>query len=279
MRKVLFGGLAVLALFLVLAPKPFWPESLTAGEVERLLIPHMRVTKPQGDGPWPAVLLFHGCVGPWKANMEGWAQWLASIGYVAVEVDSFTGRGLDSEVEDICGGTVFWGNERAGDVGVALGLVAGLAYVDGERLAAVGFGHGSWALLDGLALAEADTLRGLRGITAFYPRCGFPAASRDGWPARIPVLMLLSGEDHGGGPPDSCREVAVVQRHLGFPVEYHRYEGTTPFFDSAPAEDRRHRFDAEATADSRRRLQVFLERTCGFGEPGQTSSGSVGHAG
>lgn len=276
MRKFLFGGLAVLALFLLLMPKPFWPENLTVEEVERLLVAHMRITKPRGDGPWPAVLLFHGCVGSWKANMEGWAQWLASIGYVAVEVDSFTGRGLDTEVESVCAGTVFWGNERAGDVGVALGLLGRLAYVDGERLAAVGFGHGSWALLDGLALAAADTLNGLRGVAAFYPRCGFPAASRDGWPSRIPVLMLLSGEDHGGGPPDSCREVAVVQRHLGFPVEYHRYEGTTPFFDSSLADGRRHSFDAEATADARRRLEAFLEGPCGFGA---ASSGSVGHAG
>ena len=261
MRKALFGGLAVLALAAFLVPKPFLYEDLSVGELERLLVPHMRITKPQGDGPWPAVLLFHGCVGPWRAHTESWGQWLASKGYVAAEVDSFTGRGLDGSEADICGGSVFWGNERAADVGAASGLVGRLPYVDGERQAAIGFGHGSWALLDSLAATEAEVRPRLRGIAAFYPRCGFPAASRDGWPSPTPVLMLLSGEDHDGGPPQSCHEVAVIQHHLGFPVEYNLYAGTTPFFDLPLAADGRHRFDAEATADARRRLEAFLERT------------------
>src|SRR2546428_838236 len=49
--------------------------------------------KPGGSGPFPAVVLLHGCEGV-SENSRRWAQWLTEQGYVAVVVDSWTPRGL-----------------------------------------------------------------------------------------------------------------------------------------------------------------------------------------
>jgi dienelactone hydrolase len=52
-----------------------------------------KLTKPQGDGPFPAVVLMHGCTGIGK-HQEDWAARFASWGYVALQVDSLGPRGL-----------------------------------------------------------------------------------------------------------------------------------------------------------------------------------------
>lgn len=48
---------------------------------------------PKGPGPFPALVLLHGCggLGP---NMFAWAEWLRAEGYAALVLDSFGGRGI-----------------------------------------------------------------------------------------------------------------------------------------------------------------------------------------
>src|SRR5262245_25808080 len=48
---------------------------------------------PRGAGPFPTVILMHGCggIGP---NVKEWATWLRHEGYAAFMLDSFGGRGL-----------------------------------------------------------------------------------------------------------------------------------------------------------------------------------------
>ena len=50
------------------------------------------VLRPEGEGPFPAVVLLHGCSGIIQTE-RGWAQELRKRGYVAVLVDSFRPRG------------------------------------------------------------------------------------------------------------------------------------------------------------------------------------------
>ena len=50
--------------------------------------------KPGGPGPFPAVVLMHGCGGIQPGN-EIWASDLTTWGYVTLLVDSFTPRGLN----------------------------------------------------------------------------------------------------------------------------------------------------------------------------------------
>jgi Dienelactone hydrolase family len=51
--------------------------------------------RPAGAGPFPAVLVLHGCGGIWD-NQRSWAARLASWGYAAVVLDSFRPRNVRS---------------------------------------------------------------------------------------------------------------------------------------------------------------------------------------
>jgi poly(3-hydroxybutyrate) depolymerase len=54
--------------------------------------------KPEGNGPFPAVVVLHGCAGI-DDHFRAWAEQLKKWGYVALIVDSFGPRGVDR----VCG--------------------------------------------------------------------------------------------------------------------------------------------------------------------------------
>ena len=54
------------------------------------------MAKPPGPGPFPAVVLLHGC-GGFHSLMLSWADRLARFGYTALAVDSFGPRGIDEQ--------------------------------------------------------------------------------------------------------------------------------------------------------------------------------------
>ena len=67
---------------------------------------------PRGSGPFPAVILMHGCGGI-SPNVKEWAVWLRHEGYAAFILDSFGGRGL----KRLCAGSAqLTGSMRAPDV-------------------------------------------------------------------------------------------------------------------------------------------------------------------
>src|SRR5262249_56845655 len=61
------------------------------------------VFRPDGDGPFPAVVAVHGCSGLFDTNgavrerYQDWGDHLAAAGFVVLYADSFTGRGLKSQ--------------------------------------------------------------------------------------------------------------------------------------------------------------------------------------
>ncbi len=81
--------------------------------------------------PAPAIAIFHGCGGPGQ-NTSRMAGLLASWGYVALVVDSFSARGL----KDICGRN--WPTQadaeaRAHDIDAALAWLARQPGIDPKR--------------------------------------------------------------------------------------------------------------------------------------------------
>jgi len=57
--------------------------------LQPVLRPHDVVYKPDGDGPFPTVMVLHGCLGV-RSKDTRWAQHLRDPGYVALVVDSMT---------------------------------------------------------------------------------------------------------------------------------------------------------------------------------------------
>ncbi len=86
--------------------------------------------RPAGSGPFPAVVLLHGC-GGYHATMMSWTDRLAASGYVALSVDSFGSRGIAVN----CGGFA----EQPSDAFAALEFLAGKQFVRADAVAVMGF--------------------------------------------------------------------------------------------------------------------------------------------
>src|SRR5919202_1111542 len=60
----------------------------------------MRVVRPDGAGPFPAVVWLHSCAGLVRGarHAEDWTRRLRGLGYVVAIPDSFSARGLPNGV-------------------------------------------------------------------------------------------------------------------------------------------------------------------------------------
>jgi dienelactone hydrolase len=225
-------------------------------DLQSLLRPHDSVYRPDGSGPFPTVILLHGCAGVRRKDTQ-WAEAFRQQGYVALVVDSLSGRGLMTweERRRICLGLDLWGSTRAGDLLATLAHVRALPFVDAERIAVVGWSHGAWAALDFLASASPEMVRGLRAVVAFYPYCGIASRARwRGFGVDVPVLMLLAQADSIVST-DSCVSLAESEVKRGHPVAAKVYPEVGHVFDWR---------ESAATTDARERVRAFLAERLGI---------------
>ena len=137
---VLFISCLILAVATVqtIAQEVMIPSQTAAGE--ELQLP-AKVHKPNGNGPFPAVVMLCGCAGivtgPDVAHQASWVGRLVGWGYVALQLDSFSPRGPDGICEDT--GSVS-DDMRSQDAFAAKAYLSTLPFVDPDTpvLALVG---------------------------------------------------------------------------------------------------------------------------------------------
>ena len=154
------------------------------------------LTAPAGAGPFPAIALIHSCLGL-PRNRAAFAATLASWGYVALFVDEFAPRGL----AETCSVDFPVG---PADAAAALAFLARQPFVDGRRLAVIGFSQGGDVAL-ALAASPPRGLR-LRAAAAYYPPC----ANRQGETLAVPTLVLVGAAD-SVTPAADCRAFVAAQ--------------------------------------------------------------------
>lgn len=233
---------------------------------EPLLWPQDALYRPDGAGPFPAVVVLSGCMGV-RAKDTRWAERLRAQGYVALVPDSFTGRGLTTfeQRRGVCRGLTLWGGTRAADVRASLAHLRTLPEVDGGRLGVIGFSHGAWAALDFLAAASDDDARGLRAVVGFYPYCGVASRARWlGWPIDVPTLLLLAAQDRIVSA-EQCQGLAERAAADGRRVAFTTYPEVGHAFDWR---------SSAATDDARRLVRAFL--TEHLAAPARRQAGPAG---
>ena len=184
-------------------------ESASQRLVSGALIPGDRIqgtlAKPDGAGPFPAVIGLHGCAGMHDTTRQRLADELVARGYVILLVDSYATRGIDHACTSSAFATFL---RRRPDAYGALLFLARQAFVDPHRVAAVGFSAGAWVTL---SVAEpnsfelfvpAGNLR-FRAAAAFYPPCQ-QAVARPG----IPTLIFIGALDDWTPAADCSKRIA-----------------------------------------------------------------------
>jgi len=186
---------------------------------------------PAGSGRVPAVIVLHSCAGV-TPNVTEWARELNRMGYAALVVDSFTGRG----VKEICTGHVSVNpGSRLADLFRAQELLATHPRVDPQRIGVLAFSHGGWvALWASQTWYQRRFMRGSLAapvaFAAFYP-VGCNVRLVDETDVSGGAVRIFHGTADDWTTIDHCREWVARRRAAGKNVSIVEYEGALHGFD------------------------------------------------
>jgi len=217
--------IAVIVLLVLLGTPP--PTDARAPQdTARRLVELLQMRRPEGPGPFSAVMLVPVCSGMWKkehvTHYREMAERLNATGYLTVHVDYVAARGLTNA----CGSFVP-PDEIARDIVVVAKHLRSLPLVNPTRIDAIGESLGGGGVLATLTEAVRDEAPPFRRAVAFYPVCRGLSPLR----AKAELLMLFGALD-GMTPSDSCQPL-VGQLAKPSDVQVRVYPGARHGFNLA----------------------------------------------
>jgi dienelactone hydrolase len=271
----------LLALLACTIPAMAWavdpvPVEIPSGETKLRVV----LYKPDGNGPFPAVVGLHGCDGLLNAQAapsaryRDWAQRLNAAGFAVVFPDSYSSRGIAGSQCTVRSRAVRSERERVADVLAARAWLLEQAWVVPDRIALLGWSNGGIAALWAVRprLAPKDGKADFRSAAAFYPGCR--RLLNAAWSTRVPTLVLVGGADDQN-PPSECQQMVAGAKGRSARAVIHVYPGAYHDFDhpsrrvqtrsgyvfSADGSGRVHTgTNPSARADALRRLPEWLKR-------------------
>jgi dienelactone hydrolase len=232
--RVAAGAFALIGVAMLATPS-------TASNPEPVEIPQGGITlkaalyRPEGNGPFPAVVGLHACgglhnhAGVPRARYNDWAQHLTKAGFAVLFPDSFGSRGLGPQCK-VRNRTIRVDRERVADANAARLWLQSQPWVKPERVSLLGWSSGGVSALWTVRphRGAKDGQRDFRSAVVFYPGCERLDATA--WSARVPTLILAGAADDwnsvsscehmvAGARGRSARAVIVV-----YPDAYHDFD-------------------------------------------------------
>ena len=198
---------AVIALLIAAAASlAAWP-AWAAGNAETIEIPgdaNLKLKavlyRPEGAGPFPAVVGLHNCAGLNNSSGEigvryrDWGQRLAKEGFVVLFPDSNGSRGLGRQCGNLSQRSLRVDRERVADAAAARVWLQQQPYVQADRVSLLGWASGGiTALWTVRAARTPPDGKDFRSAVALYPGCRRLANAA--WSARVPTLILIGRAD------------------------------------------------------------------------------------
>ena len=229
-------------------------ESNSKSEDGKLLMLSGILAKPNGKGPFPAVVLLHGCSGfeDGKPRSEAWSNRLLDLGYVTFQLNSFGPRGIKDDCKSPSSIIL---RARAHDAYDAKSYLSEIPFVDRNRIAVMGWSHGGNTVLTIIENTYRDD-KPFKAAIAFYPWCSFLAQPN------APLLILIGESDEWApayrcsrGMPSMSTEHEIILKT--YPGAYHDFdwEGMNETYGG-------HRllYDPVATQDAIIQVKSFLAK-------------------
>jgi dienelactone hydrolase len=227
---ILFMLTVLQAPFAVAAPAPEAVE-IPRGETTLKAI----LLRPEGAGPFPAVVALHGCEGLEESNgtlnpqYQDWAQHLVKAGFAVLYPDSYGSRGIESQCT-VRNRTVRAQRERVADADAARHWLQTQSWVVPSRISLLGWSTGAVATLWAVRPRKTakDDGPDFRSAVALYPGCRRLDATA--WSARVPTLILAAGSDEGS-PVSFCEHMVAGARGRSAHASIVVYPGAYQNFD------------------------------------------------
>jgi dienelactone hydrolase len=186
------------------------------------------VTLPKGNGPFPAVIIVHGCSGV-RQNATMWADFLKENGYASIVMDGFSPRGINeicTRLDRLPSG------QRVFDAYAALRYLGTRPEIDADRVAIMGFSNGAGVALDAVLETWVGSIpevpKTLKAAIALYPECLLRTANR---PLYQAPAMILIGEADDWTLASSCEKMATALDPKSRPLTVKTYPHAHHAFD------------------------------------------------
>lgn len=187
------------------------------------------LARPDGEGPWPAVLIGHDGIGLDDYQRRR-ADDLAEHGCVALAMDYHGGRRFFGDPEAMLARVLPLIADPGRMLAIgrsALEVLLAVPGVDSDRLAALGYGAGGTIVLE---LARAGVP--FRGVAVVHP--GLPIAHAQDWGAITGTFLLATGSEDPLCTSDQVVEFSRALEDAGVDWRVHVYGGAEHAFWAAP---------------------------------------------
>jgi dienelactone hydrolase len=198
---------------------------------------HATLYRPDGPGPFPAVVALHDCGGLLHRPLteahlySEWSRHLVSQGFVVLFPDSFGSRGLGSQCREP-NRKVHASRERVADANAARRWLQGQSFIRPDRISLLGWQNGGVAVLWAVrpTAAPRDGSADFRSAVAFYPNCH--RSRETAWSGRVPTLILIGSADDWT-PASACQQMVAGAHERSARVQIVVYPGAHHEFDRA----------------------------------------------
>jgi dienelactone hydrolase len=236
------------------------------------------VYRPEGTGPFPAVIAMHDCSGltspsgAIESKYREWAQLLVRNGFIVLFPESYSSRGLGSQCT-VRNRPVRPDRERVADANASRQWLGQQPDVKADHISLLGWATGGSSVLWAVRpQRKADEKHDFRSAVALYPGCR--RLDSTAWSARVPTLILI-GADDDVTPPQECEHMVAGAKGRSARISMMVYAGAFHDFDhpnrpvqlrtgyaiSADGSGRVHTgTNAAARADSLKRVPQWLAR-------------------
>jgi dienelactone hydrolase len=218
--------------------------ALAAGNPEAVDIPQKEsgrlkalLFRPDGQGPFPAVVGLHNCTGLRNsagvvgARYRDWGERLAKSGFVVLLPDSNGSRGIGSQC-NVRARSLRTDRERVADADAARTWLQAQTWVAADRVSLLGWSSGAiaalWAVRARPQLTAKEASPDFRSAVALYPGCR--RLSNAAWSARVPTLILIGRADDQASAA-TCQQMVAGARGRSARVEIRVYPGAHHDFD------------------------------------------------
>jgi len=183
---------------------------------------------PEGEGPFPAVVLLHTCGGLKPHVTQHWPKYLTGLGYAVFTVDSYGPRGVRYCTQIKYGSKIIQAEDALG----ALDYLATLPSVDANRVGVMGFSTGAIAINKYIVTLVRKTTEAVKfkAAIAMYGTCWGMSSSYN--TDSVPLMVIAGERDENITP--SCISAAEYIPDIEVQVLPDAHHA----FDSRPASGR-----------------------------------------